>query len=270
VCIRSSVTFVVRSGRESFALVSWSEERSAGAIAVRDPFVARALLARFAGSGENMATLRRAFAGERPAWALARLSDDEILEALAQRLVAGRLRLVRLPAPRLVVLDIGREEEPARAPAPPPEIMTSWIESELVDHDDRPVAAEPYEVVGADGASRTGQLDGRGFARVLGLAPGTARVRFSGRDRLDWHPVVPRAADDPGARSGEATTWIEIELRDDDDRPVAGERYQVVDRGGRRLSGTLDGVGFARVEPVLSGVCRVSFPDRESGDWARA
>jgi type VI secretion system secreted protein VgrG len=63
-------------------------------------------------------------------------------------------------------------------------------------------------------------------------------------------------------------TWIEIALMDGDS-PVKGERYLLTDAEGKVHEGTLDEQGFARVESIVSGHCKLEFPDvGQSGDVA--
>jgi hypothetical protein len=54
--------------------------------------------------------------------------------------------------------------------------------------------------------------------------------------------------------------WIEIQLQDDDGEPIPNEEYILVDSVDKEHKGTLDGNGFARIDGLKTGVCRVSFP----------
>src|SRR2546421_6021647 len=59
------------------------------------------------------------------------------------------------------------------------EVKKHWIEIELLDHKDKPVAGEPYRIVLADGTTAAeGTLDEKGFARVDGIDPGSCTVTF--------------------------------------------------------------------------------------------
>jgi hypothetical protein len=64
-------------------------------------------------------------------------------------------------------------------------------------------------------------------------------------------------------------TWIEIELLDLDDSPVAGERYRLVLPGGAIREGRLDDKGLARVDGLDPGTCQVVFPDLDRDAWTR-
>ncbi len=68
----------------------------------------------------------------------------------------------------------------------------------------------------------------------------------------------------------EERTWIEIELIDEDDKPVPGERYQIEVSDGRVIRGTLDNNGFARVEGLVPGSCKVTFPKLDKEAWEPA
>lgn len=56
------------------------------------------------------------------------------------------------------------------------------------------------------------------------------------------------------------SSWIEIELVDQDGQPVAHERYRVTPPGGKPIEGFLDANGFARVGGIEPGTCAVTFP----------
>ncbi|MCB9527359.1 MAG: hypothetical protein H6701_03020 [Myxococcales bacterium] len=53
-----------------------------------------------------------------------------------------------------------------------------WIEIRLVDHEGEPVANEKYRLKLPDGTVKEGTLDSQGKARVDGVLPGSAEVRF--------------------------------------------------------------------------------------------
>ena len=63
--------------------------------------------------------------------------------------------------------------------------------------------------------------------------------------------------------------WIEIVLKDEDDKPVAGEAYKVVLPNGEATTGYLDADGAARIDGIVSaGTCKVSFPGIDGDDWS--
>jgi type VI secretion system secreted protein VgrG len=63
-------------------------------------------------------------------------------------------------------------------------------------------------------------------------------------------------------------TWIEIKLVDDEGNPVPGERYEVTLPDGKKVAkGTLDHNGFARIEGIDPGTCKVTFPRLDKDSW---
>jgi hypothetical protein len=66
-------------------------------------------------------------------------------------------------------------------------------------------------------------------------------------------------------------SWIEIELVDEDNHPVAGEAYKVVlPDGETSAEGTLDSEGLARIEGIDPGTCKITFPNLDKNAWRRA
>lgn len=63
--------------------------------------------------------------------------------------------------------------------------------------------------------------------------------------------------------------WIEIELRNTDHHPAAGELYEVIDSAGAHHTGMLDVNGFAHVA-VAPGACKVGFPRLDGRAWSAA
>lgn len=55
--------------------------------------------------------------------------------------------------------------------------------------------------------------------------------------------------------------WLEFQLTDGQEQPIPHQSYVVVDPSGAEFSGRLDEKGFARVETVKAGRCKVNFPD---------
>jgi len=64
-------------------------------------------------------------------------------------------------------------------------------------------------------------------------------------------------------------TWVEIELVDEEDQPVVGERYWIRLPDGRILAqGRTDENGVARIEKIgQEGDCMLCFPDMDKDMW---
>jgi hypothetical protein len=79
-----------------------------------------------------------------------------------------------------------------------------------------------------------------------------------------------KASSDSNEEKQDKKTWIEIELVDEAGEPVPGESYEITLPDGTTTKGTLDGQGFARVEGIDPGTCKVTFPNLDKDAWKRA
>jgi type VI secretion system secreted protein VgrG len=76
-----------------------------------------------------------------------------------------------------------------------------------------------------------------------------------------WH-------DSKSEENKEKKSWIEIVLEDEAGKPVPGEAYRITLPDGTTLAeGTLDEKGFARVDNIDPGNCKVTFPDLDKEAW---
>ncbi len=55
--------------------------------------------------------------------------------------------------------------------------------------------------------------------------------------------------------------WIEFQLSDGYGQAIPHQTFSLVDSSGKQFTGKLDEKGFARVEPVKAGQCKVNFPE---------
>lgn len=66
----------------------------------------------------------------------------------------------------------------------------------------------------------------------------------------------------------EKNSWIEVEMVDQDDKPVTGLAYRITLPDGETVAeGTLDDKGLARVEGMEPGNCKVKFPTLDQDAW---
>jgi len=81
-------------------------------------------------------------------------------------------------------------------------------------------------------------------------------------------PVKPHKAPQTKEEKEEKKSWIEIELVDEEDHPVPGERYLVTLPDGETVAeGTLDEKGRARVDGIEPGTCKITFPELDASAW---
>ena len=69
------------------------------------------------------------------------------------------------------------------------------------------------------------------------------------------------------AEEEKKTSWIEIELVGEDDKPIPGEKYRITLPDGKVDEGTLDQNGWSRVAGFKQGTCKISFPDLDQEAW---
>ena len=64
-------------------------------------------------------------------------------------------------------------------------------------------------------------------------------------------------------------SWVEIELFDQKNSPVAHQRFRVVPPGeaAKPIDGFLDDKGFARIAGIDPGICKITFPDLDASSW---
>jgi len=52
---------------------------------------------------------------------------------------------------------------------------------------------------------------------------------------------------------------------------VPGEKYRITLADGETVAeGTLDEKGFARVDGIETGTCKVTFPEKDQEAWSKA
>ena len=80
-------------------------------------------------------------------------------------------------------------------------------------------------------------------------------------------PYKPPATEE---EEEEKTAWIEVELLDEEDNPVPGERYEIKLPDDSVAKGTLDKDGFVRIDGIEPGTCEISFPKLDKDAWEKA
>lgn len=101
-----------------------------------------------------------------------------------------------------------------------------------------------------------------------------SELESSGRaadESFDETPVgaQPTACSGPTTSAATGTSWVEIELIGEDDRPVVGARYRVKLRDGSTIEGRIGSTGIVRLEGIEPGTGLVSFPDLDRAAWER-
>ena len=97
-----------------------------------------------------------------------------------------------------------------------------------------------------------------------------ARQRQVQQGRYGAVQAKPHKPSQAEAGQQQKTSWIEIELVDEDNEPVPGEEYEITLPDDSLATGTLDEKGFARLEGIPSGTCQITFPALHETIWERA
>lgn len=120
--------------------------------------------------------------------------DDEVsigrgFEALVKAR-AGGIILLREQRPRVssLVLDVTEDEISDLLPADAL-LATTWIEVQLVDEDERPLAGLECEVEHPDGSTHRGKTDRDGILRYDGIPRGVCKVRLPSEATTLWMPA---------------------------------------------------------------------------------
>lgn len=142
------------------------------------------------------------------------VTDGELLDALAKRIVGEGLYVVSCADTWLASIQGTltessaaassaaaaaaaastqttplQDEEAAQAASTADQTEeTHYIEIELLDDEGKPIADEAYFVELPDGSSKSGRTDAKGFARIDGVDPGTAKVTFPDLDKKSYNP----------------------------------------------------------------------------------
>lgn len=138
--------------------------------------------------------------------AVERLSTREVLADLgydpttldaeeARALVRGLFDARRVHLEELEALDAegGIPFEPPEPGGPggeePPETELEWVEVQIVDDEDNPLAGITYEIELTDGRVRRGATNAAGVIRYERIPGGTCTVRITGLDKDAYEKV---------------------------------------------------------------------------------
>jgi type VI secretion system secreted protein VgrG len=109
---------------------------------------------------------------------------------------------------------------------------------------------------------------GQAVSAVSPLVAVVAADAVPGKDAAYQAPSHKEPTDEDEKKK---KSWIEIELVDEDNNPIPGERYKVTLPDGKTLAeGTLDPNGFARVNGIDPGSCKITFPNLDKDAWEKA
>jgi type VI secretion system secreted protein VgrG len=119
---------------------------------------------------------------------------------------------------------------------------------------------DPAEAVTADPGANATPTANPGTLATTSASNVSAVTGSSDSDAPSHNPKAPE--------NQQKKHWIEIKLVDQDENPVPGERYKITLPDGTTVaSGTLDDKGWARVDNIDPGTCKVTFPNLDKDAW---
>ncbi|MCP4245801.1 MAG: type VI secretion system tip protein VgrG, partial [bacterium] len=101
--------------------------------------------------------------------------------------------------------------------------------------------------------------------------PGKDTTYSGGEEPAEAEPPADVAGHEfePTEIEEQETSWVEVELLDDQGRPVPYERYRVVTPEGKIKEGSLNKDGVAHVALSKPGDCEITFPNIDKEGWSR-
>jgi N-acetylmuramoyl-L-alanine amidase len=118
--------------------------------------------------------------------------------------------------------------------------------------------------IGVSGDASDGAVGAEAAADPLDAERPEAEESFA---ETEW---VQRRPGDSEQALGAGRHWISIELVDEAEQPVVGERYRLRLPDGREVRGALDVRGQARITGLKDpGSCEIAFPELDSAAWHR-
>ena len=153
------------------------------------------------------------------------------------------------------------------------EELVELVAGIIGDRDDGPLAGVPGMVVSPTAPGTALEADkavaGSEVRYSADPAPSPSSSSSGGGGGASPAPAPDPSPDapwhDPAAEENkDKKHYIEIELWDDEKNPVPGEQYEIILPDGSTVaSGTTDEKGYARVDNIDPGQCRVRFPKRD-------
>jgi type VI secretion system secreted protein VgrG len=122
-------------------------------------------------------------------------------------------------------------------------------------------ATDALEAVKADPGAMAAAVAGQTVTAASMTLQQVAPARRSAATDAPTH-------DPNNEENKEKKSWIEIELVDEEGQPVPGEPYRITLPDGTTVAdGTLDEKGWARVDNIDPGSCKVTFPNLDKDAW---
>lgn len=120
----------------------------------------------------------------------------------------------------------------------------------------------PTVLVGDSGGSGSPQAATMSAARASGLA--FVQTSCNAEAALSLAQAAPPAREESGK------SWVELQIVDEQGRPIAFQKLTVTDSSGAVLTAYSDSTGIARLGGIAAGECSVTIPGLDGDSWERA
>lgn len=173
---------VLRKGFQKFQIIDWHERHPDDSFKkFRNKFSALGFLRGFMGDHSNMMTLRSILGGGLFNADFSRLSDHDVLDQLAWRLVSGQIRITVLPVTTYTWAyeKVAEEEEiveqtlAVSPKSPPKSPETAWVKFQIVDDaTGEPISGVNLKIKLPDGSQKDVTTRADGTIEFNGIEPG--------------------------------------------------------------------------------------------------
>lgn len=178
-------------------------------------------------------------------------------------------------------VDLFPEELPTCDPALLIASLDGWLKDPLtrpvvIDIDEvmhgrvRPMMSHTGdEAVAWQSGVKTRVADAFKRRTVVGLLVARDFLTQAPREEPDGPDKPPGGDPPPPPKKTKQTSWIEVELLDEEKKPIANQLYRVEVPDGTFREGKLDAQGRVRIDNIDPGTCEIFFPDLEESKWKR-
>jgi hypothetical protein len=128
----------------------------------------------------------------------------------------------------------------------------------------------PREMTGFDDIQLARRLEEAFRRRKLICLRVLRKLESGNSSEIEASSTTPPPPPPPPRRSTKPTTWIAIELVDDQGKPIPRERFRIELPDGSFVEGQLDAGGRARLDDLDPGTCQITFPDMDAKEWKPA
>ncbi len=126
----------------------------------------------------------------------------------------------------------------------------------------------PFVLINSGSGPAVAPVGGGAVGPIAPLDAAGAADASPGRDLASQAPSHKKSTEEE--EEEEKKSWVEIELVDEEDNPVPGERYKVTLPDGKTLAeGTLDEMGYVKISGIDPGTCKITFPRLDKDAWEK-